>query len=448
MTELRDLALQELTWEDIRKDVKTVNRTFFDIIEALSPSSHYKFYKAIFNYGDEILRDGQWMLKHRNGSWIPFKHPDVPKKIKSALGYNFGTNPVALVLENTLEFFLSFADRVIPFAIVSPGKIIGLTRALEPNISFCPETFLWGLSAGARSIFMLPKIASGSSHNRLRKSIGIRADKPKDLRAHWPIFVEIVNSERCKCDWQSQLVYFSAPWFAHKNDPAWLAYNNYLIQTAWQSNAFWRNQYLWSLVFSSNLLDKSVALSPFITNFVKHLFIIGAGVLPGLQPALDETLAPIRCIQQAYLEAYGMKQYLPTIMQPAYFSMGESSRSVYASLQYPTAIDYATSTDSRASTLLDLYNAGGLIQRYIQDMRKQQFNIDKTPFLELIEQAQFKLFHHNVSGYQEVNEAATLIDKDEAFKQTLATTQNKMFAKNSQFLSGCIQISKRDDTDI
>ena len=70
--------------------------------------------------------------------------------------------------------------------------------------------------------------------------------------------------------------------------------------------------------------------------------MIGLGSAVGFRPATDESLAPVKLIQEAYVERYGLKKYAPTIMIPHHFNMhSEKEPPVYYSLQLPTTMTFS-----------------------------------------------------------------------------------------------------------
>jgi hypothetical protein len=442
MKELQ-LDLEKLTWNQGRKYIST---ELASIIDELDPSSRFSLYKAKYTYGDMILKKGDFYLpSQKQGCLIPFKSEEVSNKIKEDLGYNAGSNPVSLVLTNTLELFISLPDRIIPFSIIKPGKIFGLWNVLDKEVSHYPETFLWEMTAGARSIFMLPKISESSANAKLRSLYHISEDKPKKLSEHWLIFHELVANLQSSYSWEVEILFFSKQWFFN-TDRAWDKFNNYLLNTAWQSSSYWRNQYIWSLVFSLIHHKKGIKPSPYITDIVKHILSVGMGVLPGFAPATNDNLAPISILQEMYIKDYGLKKYVPIIMQPAYFDFQNQSSPVYLSLQYCTAIELGMKSYDRATTLTNLYHVGGLLTRYVEEILHENLNIAMTPLWKLVKKARFDLFHSNPSHYRNIRKTKHLFLEDGNFRMPLPHyLDESRFPENNTFVNGCIRISEKKD---
>ena len=185
------------------------------------------------------------------------------------------------------------------------------------------------MTAGARSLFMLPKISKSISHHKLQQKIGIYADTPKTLLNHWDIFREI---EQCMPDenpWNVELLFFSKKWFDHRNDDAWIKFNHWLAKNAWAGSEFFRNEFIWDMVFSAIQEIKNIRPEPYFTNSVRHLFGIGIGALPGFAPAINNDAGPIHKIQKIYREIYNL-DYAPIIMAPKLLYYSPLSRPIFS----------------------------------------------------------------------------------------------------------------------
>ncbi|NEU34928.1 hypothetical protein GN156_30175, partial [bacterium LRH843] len=89
-------------------------------------------------------------------------------------------------------------------------------------------------------------------------------------------------------------------------------------------------------IFSVIQNSRNLKPNPYLLDTAKHLFAIALGEVPGYAPQLDDEQLPLRVLQQAYVESYGMKKYVPTILAPVNFSLETKSfPAVYYSLSYP-----------------------------------------------------------------------------------------------------------------
>jgi hypothetical protein len=432
------LALQELTWPEIREQVTAVNPEFAKIIDSINPDKKYTVFVADYLFGDEILQRGEFYLPTKNGELVAFSSEFVSKNIKEKLSYNFGSNPAALVLDNSLELFLSLDDRVIPYSIISKGNIFGLWKILDRGTSYCPETFLWGLTAGARSLFMLPKISEASAHNRLKTTFNISEEKPQHLLEHWKTFKQIANNPIFKNPWKTRVLFFSKSWFEHLDDPSWQPFNYFLLNSAWQNSHYWRNQYIWDLVFSIIQKQRNLKPSPYTADTVKHLLALGTGAVPGFQPAQDDSLGPITQIQQAYAEIYRIGRYEPIIMQPAFWEGGNHDQPIYYSLQHPTSLEFSPKASRRATTISDLYDVYLLLKKYIEEILTHDFKIQTIPLYDVAKNTEFRFYHNKKSSYKDIKESEEIQKTDPVFMAA-----KDKFPKNSMFFNGCIQLVKK-----
>ncbi len=437
------LLLKELTWDQVSNDVKDLNPEFASIINNLSPSKEFTFFRASYPYGNKILHRGKLFLPASGNKLVPIDNDQVPNHVKKKIGYNLLSNPVTLVLKKSLDLFISVEKRIVNYSIIPPGSIFGLWRIIDNpnvhNLSHVPPS-IWDMTAGARSIFMLPKISDVNGFNRLQKKYAIQNNTPKSLIDHWSIFREIYNQIEFENNWETELLYFSDKWFEHINDKAWKDLKIYFLQSAWKSTEFWRNQFTWELTFSRIQEDRNIKPSPYIADIVSHLLAIGVGTLPGFRPAIDDNVAPVRALQKVFEEVYGI-DYAPIIMEPALSPIFErNKRPLYYSLNFQTAIKLSQKS-SRSSMVAHLYNIKSLLTKYRNDILQGDLNIGETPLYEMAKIANFSFFHHNSTEYKNIFPSMQAIIEDHFFSQSCIYCKQKEMPKNAPFLNGCIRIS-------
>lgn len=435
--------LVEQHWPDVAEQVRALKPELADIIDSLNPDQKHSFFRLRYNFGDEIVQRGKLFLPTEEGELISIDDPKIPCSLRDRLNYNAGSNPATFVLSGQLELLFHLTDRIIPFSLIKPGNLFGLWKSLDTGPSNCPETFLWELTAGARSLFMLPKISQAGSHARLKKSHQITADKPTTINDHWNIFKGIANSKAMPKKWQVELLFFSTEWFEHKTDPAWRDFNYLILDSAWQSSGYWRNQYIWDLVLSDIQNRRNIRYSPYIIGIARHMLRMGCSAMPGFQPANDNSLGPIDFIQQTYIESYNLKHYAPIIMQPAYFSCYQPSDPVYYSLQHPATISYAPKASKHSTTLQDLYEVGSVLKKYVEEIKAGKVNIAETPLESVAIKTEITLIHNNTSNYRNIEPASIVPEKDAQFLTPwINTPNNNLFPPNSLFFNGALSLSR------
>lgn len=440
-------ALQRLNWEQARPYWLDRQPEFVELVDELSPDDKHCFYLATYPFGSEILQQGDFYLPGEDGGLIAINDQRLDPKLRRDLNYNLGSNPATFLLSNTLELFSPLSDRTLPLGgLISPGSIFGLSRVLTRSHKPNQPRFIWGMTAGARSLFMLPKVAEREKFKRLKRAFELTVDKPKALVDHWAVFREIANHKNFDQPWQSQMLFFSEAWFSHLDDKRWQALSYFLYRYAWEQMDYWQNQFVWNLIFS--IIQRETALRPslFVVDTVKCLFGIAAGAAAGFAPAVDSSAGPIRGFQQAYQDIYGLKNYLPIIMAPAKFNLNaEKVRPVYYSLQFPTAIEFGPKSSKHSSLLTDLNDLRATVDTYLEALHSSHYHIEQTPLHLAIQQVKFDFFHTNVGLYDKIREASCLAGEDENLLAMQIEAEAKEFPAAAAFFKGCIRLSKQQD---
>ena len=178
------------------------------------------------------------------------------------------------------------------------------------------------------------------------------------------------------------------------------------------------------------------SLSPYVVNIIKHVLLIAIGVAPGYAPAVDESYAPVKLLQKAYINFYGL-EVIPTIMQPSFYSRTEQLP-VYYSLQKLECSMYS-STYTRRSALQELLIIKNVIYAVMDSISSSE-NIS----LYNLNDIEFSFFHTSAQTNADIKNISQLIDDDVRFSTLLYnTTLDFKVADNASFFRGCIRISKR-----
>lgn len=434
-------TMEELQWKDIRDQVAKKNAELARIIDELNPTAEYTIFKASYPFGCEILKNGLLHVPNNKSELVPLTSNEIPERIKHKLNYNNNTNPVSLILNNSAEFFIVLASNTIPlYGLIPPGKVFGTWRVLNPTGTHSPA-FIWNMTAGARSIFMLPKISETAGYNKLRRAFQLHAEKPKSLLDHWKIFKEIAVHPDFGETWSVEILYFTRRWFEQLNDKKWHDFKMYLLDKAWQSSEFFRNQFIWDLAFSLIQRQRNIKPNPYIADTVKHLLAMGIGALPGFAAALDDSAAPVRRLQDVFTSIYQLQDYAPIIMQPQFFTL-EHARPIYYSLQYPTTIEFSPKSREGSTKIFDLYEIKSLLTKYITDIHSDALNVSGTPLYDLPEKVQYDFFHTDIENYTGIRLSKDISVEDATFTQVPAGMSNN-FPANSTFIRGCVRITAK-----
>jgi len=434
--------LKKLTWKEARAEVHAVNPKLAKIIDAIDPGKRYWLAKVSYPYGSLVMKRALLMLPNAQGTLVPVTDPSLPSEIREGLSYNLLSNPVSLVLKNTFEIFVPLADRIIPLGgLLYPGTAFGAWRILNLEHTQQPA-FIWDMTAGARSVFMLPKITEVKKHMLLKKKYGVASNVPLLLMDHWEVFRQLSKHSQFQQPWQAEILYFPKQWFEHLEDLSWIKFYTYFQNNSWVNAEFWRNQPLWSLIFSLILNDYPGRPNAYIMDTVKYLIHMGTGALPGFAAVQDDLAGPLSEIQRIYIEEYGLSSYPPVIMQPTLYNLGyEKSKPVYYSLQFPNAVEFKPSSRLRSSNILDLHEIRSLMMRCEQELQTNKFNVEGTALGEVFQKAKFDYFHNGVELHLGMKNSALMPQEDKSLVATISGNTYTKFPDMCSFVKGCVRVS-------
>lgn len=432
--------IEKVYWEDIRGEFEQVNSELCHIIDQISPAKDLFLFKVRYRFGDEIIKKGRLHLPC-NGELLPIDDNKISSEIRNLLDYNLGTNPVSMLLKNSAEIFMQIEQRTIPlYGLITAGKIFSTSRILSHGVSYSPP-FLWDMTAGARSIFMLPKIADKVGQERINRELNLQVLPPTQILDHWNVFRAIANNENTKNPWFMETLFFTKKWFEHIDDEKWKDFRFYLLQVAWDGSEFWRNQFVWDLVFSIVQKNSNLRPNPYIADTTKHLLAMGVGAVPGFAPAINDMAGPCEQLQQVYTDLYCIKDYQPIIMHTHSLDIYRATRPIYYSLEYPSTMEFSPKSKKVSNKITDLREIKHLLDKYNAEIKKGFLNVHGTPFQELFDKAQYDYFHANV-GYEGIRSSEEMPQDDECLKPIVGAN-GKLFPLNSSFVRGCVRITSK-----
>ncbi len=442
MANIGPIAATAHTWQEVREEILRLNAPLVEIVDRIAPGDEIKMYRVKYRYGDKILDKGRFYLPDINGGFVELSESLEPKTLAEDIGYNLYTNPVMIPLQNTMELYIEVEGRVVPFAVVQPGNVFGLSRILDEidsnHLSHTSKS-LWDMTAGARSVFMLPKISDNMAHTRLLKHFGFNIEKPRELIDHWQVFKQLAKARDFIEPWEFEVLLLPKQWFEHLNDPAWRELKIFFLQKNRQSHSFWLNVAAWQMTFSRIQHLKHIKASPHMIDTVRHLFVIASGVAPGFRPAIESSMAPVKGIQAAYIDYYDIA-YKPIIMAPYMLDITDH-QAAYYSLQYPTSIEYSPKSSGGTSTINDLDELTTLMRKYLSQLVNPDLNLENTILERLGKCLRVEYFHTNPNQYESILSADNIAAEDADFNKLLYETDRPLdFARNSSFVKGCIKL--------
>ncbi len=422
-----------LSWQEVRDDVQKTNKKLFDIIEKISPDKNLPLYKLTYAYGDKIVNKGIFQLP----AYLNEMHQPLPYDLK------YCAIPLCLLLNKDSEVFLESPSRIIPLQYLYPGQFFGLFEALSPYPyhPYDPKP-VWSVSAGARSVFMLPKITDGVKHQRIKRELHINASPPKNLSDHWKVFSEIANHPTFNDQqWFSDILVFPRIWLEkNDNDIGWLQFRNYLLELAWMEAQVLREKstlgFLWESI--STEIASGFKTKPYFLDTLQHLVFISLSARPGFRCIFQETSAcPSPIIENVYNNIYDLGDYAPMIMGTGRLNTMPAHTPIYYSFNYPTLLHSAVEINKPRRIITGMREVKRLI-----DAMNRKINYHQTAVTKILQDIEYTLYHHEKDPYEEIELSKNIILSDQAISAAMIRYQGKEFSAASHFFRGCVSISK------
>lgn len=429
-------SVRNLNWASARVRVKKVNAELAKIIDDIDPPKHYQIIKATYQYGDLVIDNGVTQLPNHAGNLLPAAHQDAEKIVKQKLNYN--AIPLLLTLKNDNEVFLETCNRVIPLNLFHEGNLLGLFESINFLLGWRSQP-KWSVSAGARSIFMLPKITDNRGFDRLRKRFEVPAKLAiQNLQDHWDVFKYLAQHPTFQQPWENEILFFTQDWLKHQDSPTWKPFFNYLFKHAWQQTQFAIGKIEQSLSWekSSEVISlRNIRLDHGIIDQVKHILLIASGRFPAFRPPNNNSsTAPIDGLQEAFVNSYLLKPYLPTLMHTQPLDTLDKLKSLYYSLSFPTLLEGSPTKISTFTIMTDLKD----IQMVLDTLRER---IPKDSG-HIIHTVDVDYFHVEKDSMQEILSSKLLPEKDSALIEDKKRYPTLDFCYSSLFWRGCLRIKK------
>lgn len=421
------LNITEISWSNALEMIKATSPNLANILEQCR--SQHGFIKASYFYGNKILQNGLLNLPNITNGTTALNSNEIPGDILTQL--NYSPIPLALVLTKSVEKYFETENRVMPTKIFLTSDLIGLEEFVNLNNPLKIESknnqYSYNLSSGARSVFMLPKIADSIAHSRLKRDYGISAYPPKQLIQQAQVFSDLAQ-KNLKDNWQCEILFFTKPWLQEKE------LKQYCLEQAWQQSLYSQIQTSFSPLwedFTKEVTRRNLKPKPYTINTLKHIMAIGTGFFPGFIATnnRNNTALPGEHIQNAYINSYELKKYIPTIMAPAHFNT--VNQPVYYSLSIPTLLEYAPQAGNSRSIMADLRELKQLVSILFICLKNNGIS----------NHISCDFFHSDLDNLLEIRPTNKMLSED---KNLIVNNQylERDFADNSPFFRGCIRISK------
>ncbi|MED7818895.1 MULTISPECIES: hypothetical protein [unclassified Francisella] len=413
------MKIERISWSsglELLEKIK-FDSNLLKALKNIDKNYQFDFYLGNYKYGELILDKGSLILDK-------VIYSDYLKD----LNYNQSSNPAGIIIKGALELFYEHKDRIIPYTIAKKGDLFGSWLLLDNIDNSFQPIFNWSLSAGARSVYMLPKISRNRNHDRLCKQLNISINKPTDLKEHWHIFKEIAYAKNSS--WEYQVLYFPKEIIYFINSTAWKYFKSQLISIMWNNSSYMRNLVFWNSIYSIiTSLIKDITFQDIST--IKHLIGISIGENLGFCPATDNILIPLNDITEAYSNNYNLKElgYEVDILVPTKENLinTNSNNQIYYSLQYQTNIEYLDHNTGYQSHTKYMEHLSKMIDKVTAILPKIS-NSEYSPIERVLKTIEFSFSNLNSND---------LILKDKRFNMT-----KDNFPIGNNFLRNSIIIHK------
>ncbi|MCX7122960.1 MAG: hypothetical protein NTV32_04735 [Gammaproteobacteria bacterium] len=427
--------IQKVKWSDIRESVVAANQGLAEAIDEIAPEDQPTLYLAEYLFGEPII-DARGLNIHYNENLHSIHDEMLPTDLRKDLDYT--RVPAMICLNKTTEYFTDFNERVFPIHLLEPGTMMGAWEILDKSNTVYQHQ-IWRVVAGARTLFMLPKITDQLSHSKMLRSFGLsELPPPHNLFNQGKIFANIAQAPFLNCKWRAQVLIFGRGWFEQAQESKMKPFYNLLLEQAWCYTRHSRNHMFFEIIWQ--FLAQAQAqtrLKPnvYVLETVKHLINISTGSVMAFAPLQDQDdrIAPVKTLQQAYLEEYGLKHYIPSIMAPAYL---KRTAKVYYSFLVPTLLSLSPNYSFR-NILEDERNIKNLLEHFFK-----QFAEHYASCGDLFGKAvKFEFFHFEADPLHGIHASHSLPQFDPDFSH-FAEDPNRIFCENGPFIRACVQISR------
>jgi hypothetical protein len=386
-------------------------------MESINPADHQALYIGTYLFGEEILGE--------SGLHSAFEELAYAKV------------PLMLMLNKTAEMFVDFDDRVFPIHLFEPGKLVGGWDILDQDNPTYHHN-MWRLAAGARTVFLVPKVTEYVCHSKMLRLLNIEEESyAHNLFDQGKIFRDIAHAPILQCDWRAHVLFFGKGWFDEKNEKL-KPFRYSMLKQGWANTLHVRNhmtfEMMWQLIAQ---VQAHMRMKPniYVIETVKHILNIATGASLGFAPIKekDEHSLPLASLQSAYLEYYGLKHYIPTFLAPAYLRGGGT---VYYSFLVPTLLSLSPSFNFR-NTLEDERNIKNLLERFTQELIENHHGC----FDYLMNRMSFDFFHFEADPLYQIHASRDLAEMNPLFSY-YPQDKTRIFCENGPFIRSCIQITR------
>lgn len=437
--------IEPISWKNAREFIHRINPHLAAEFDKIVGIEQLSVLKVRYPYGSTIIQRGKFFLYHE-GQSRPWNDPAIPEKIRALLDYPWRVIPFGIVYSNTFESFVELPTHIVPLRLMSQGNTFSLLSIFEKDHRYLIEN-LQSATAGARSLFVLPQITHKQYSRRLvrRFKIPPECTNPKEYHEHFYLLKALSNAPGFRSSWHCELLLFTKP-FMDRIDQ-YYRLKAFLLQLAWSSTAFARNEgkydMLWS-VFVYHNLGASLR-SPVVLETAKHLIKMIIRRVPGFAPARSDQAGPSGELMNVFSNIYKIRYHLPIIMQPY---MYDGVNPLYYSLQHFTLFHAIPGEKAHGQLMRELEDIRFVMLSFIEQMNHNHLwaDLKETVFFESLNSVDVDFFHISGEGNirRDIEDIPAQDERFTEFPKGVMKKPGLEFPAVAQFFRGCIRIKPKE----
>ena len=443
--------IEQITWKEARPLLEKGDPELLQIFDELSPGKGLPFIKVRYPFGSNIKDGDTIKLPNGLGDTEPLDGPNIDAKWAEQLGYS--AVPLGMLVHNSIELFRPLEDSIFSLFIVRPNN--GLQIGVGEHFG---SKNVFSVSAGARSLYMVPRISNQQAHRKLQRQYGIDLPAPKHVMDHCALFKQIYEASKPDCPWYCEVVFLARPWIEQLKDSGkdWLRLKSYIQSRALMLGMLGQRKVVLEMLWqeaSEVLTAKGLKPSPYVVDTLKHLLMVGVCGICGSRPYEGgDTLGPLGEIQRVYTDDYNLQGQLPTIMTP-YSLMPRlgQPKPVYYSMQSPGMITSTPNIKVTRSIIDDMRELIDIAQIVLDQKYKDLSIFNGETMVDIndrLKAINIEYFHEETYAYgKTIRPLQEMISSDPDWGYISPEAQSPCddFAYNGAFVRGCIKLSRSDD---
>jgi hypothetical protein len=435
-------SIEEVSWQDVRPQVKKVAYDLYQVIERLTLTKKHKLYRVRYPYGAMIIgKDGICNLPNKNGVLTPITDSAISNKMRENLNYSCNGIPMSLILSGEVELFFDNGNstEIESDSTYQAGFMLATRAVLDNGRSYHPRRY-WRMTSGIRTLFSLGSICDTASFNRLKKYFNLSIDKSMVKLDVWPLFAALANSEAFPNLWQTEHLFFGKEWLKKPVNDTWAAFRLVLFERAWKNTMYFRNVRPLNRIW--NLFKYNKKMTDHTFYMLKYIIEASLNQAQLYKPIDQNDIAgPFKTFIDILLNIYGLKKYLPIIMRGDNFDFQKDSFG-YISIQKPCIMLIKNQSMISNNLIFTAREIRKVLLDFIDEITKEIIKVNDTPFYNL-RSINFDFYHSDKDIYKEFQPASEVFSDDPVVNALINKYPHKEIPFRNDLLRSCIKIYKK-----